>query len=64
MDPVGEFEAALSPEFDIDERHIRPQFREADKGLNASRCDADDGNALWLEQAARGVDEKGAVIND
>lgn len=64
MDSVGEFEAALRTEFDIDERHIWLQFLEADKRLDASRCDTDDGNALWLKQAARGVDEMGAVIND
>jgi hypothetical protein len=61
---LGKFEAAFAPEVDVDQRHVGPQFLETPKRVGASRCASDDGDALALQQAARGVDESRAVVDD
>ena len=61
---LGEFEAALAPEVDVNECHVRAQFIEVPQRLGAGRRHADDRDALALKQAPRGIDESRAVIND
>jgi hypothetical protein len=61
---LGDFEAALDPEVDVDQRHVGPQLLETPKRVSAGRCHADDRNALAFQQSARGDDEIHAVVND
>jgi hypothetical protein len=60
----GEVKAALTAKVDIDEYHVRPQFLAASQCFHTGRGRADDRDALALQQAASGIDEIRAVIND
>ena len=64
VESLCEFEPALAAKVDIDQCHVGPQFLEASKGRGGIRRHADDRDALALQQAACGIDETRAVIND
>ena len=57
-------EPVLLAEIDVNERDIRSQRFHKTEGVVAARTDADDGDALLLEESTGGVEEVGAVVDD
>jgi hypothetical protein len=57
-------EATFRAEADVDERHVGMQVGRAQDGVRARGRDADDSNALLLEQRSSGPEKARAVIDD
>jgi len=55
---------AIATEVDVEQGDVRPQLGGLLKGLGTGRRDADDRGPLAFQQAAGGVQEARAVIND
>lgn len=64
VQPSYDLEAALTTEVDVNQRDVRPEIRDTLERLGAARGDADDGDALALQQTARGVQEARAVVDN
>jgi hypothetical protein len=61
---VGEVEAALFAEVDIEQNEIRLQLRDALDALAAGRRGADNRDALALQQRLGGPQKEKVVIDD
>jgi hypothetical protein len=64
VQPPGELQAALAAEVDVQQGHIRLELLGALERIGAVGRHADDADALPLQEAAGGVQEPGAVVDD
>jgi hypothetical protein len=64
LEALGQLQAALAAEVDVQQRDVRPQLRGPLKRLGTGRRHADDHDPLALQQAPGGVQEPGAVVDD
>jgi hypothetical protein len=61
---VGEIEAALASQVDVDERHVRAKLLDQLKGFGAVRGDTDYIHSFSLQERACALQEECAVIDD
>src|SRR4029453_3477906 len=64
VEAPGQLQAALATQVDIQQGDVRAQLHRAPERLGAVGGDADDGDALAFQEAAGGVQEPGAVVDD
>ena len=60
----GNVEPALIAEGDVDQDDIRPQLRCSLQRLRRGRGNADDAQALPLEESARSLEKQSVVVHD
>jgi hypothetical protein len=61
---LGDLEATLTAEVDVDQYHVRPQVITTAQCVRAARGCADDRDALGRQQTTSSVDEIRTVVDD
>jgi hypothetical protein len=57
-------EAALGTEVDVDQHDVEAEGQRLVDGSSGRRCDADDGDAVFVEELPGGLEERRAVVDD